>query len=299
MIFMNPKTDFAFKRIFGSEQSKDILISFLNALLYNGEPTIQDLTILNPYQAPRIRGVKETYLDVKAKITGGTTVIIEMQVLNVEGFEKRILYNAAKAYSIQLDRKDAYSLLNPVIALTITDFEMFPDWDRVVSRFILKEKDYLVDYLIYDLELVFVELPKFQKNLDELSTLFDKWTYFLKEARVLEGVPQTMGAVPEIQQAFEIANQANLNREELEDLEHQEIFIHDQRNAILKGFNQGVKQGVQQGVKQGVQQGEKQAKLDIARQLLDLLDEETISQRTGLTLEEVQQLKGEQGDDRE
>jgi predicted transposase/invertase (TIGR01784 family) len=299
MIFMNPKTDFAFKRIFGSEQSKDILISFLNALLYNGEPTIQDLTILNPYQAPRIRGVKETYLDVKAKITGGTTVIIEMQVLNVEGFEKRILYNAAKAYSIQLDRKDAYSLLNPVIALTITDFEMFPDWDRVVSRFILKEKDYLVDYLIYDLELVFVELPKFQKNLEELSTIFDKWTYFLKEARVLEGVPATMGAVPEIQRAFEIANQANLNREELEDLEHQEIFIHDQRNAILKGFNQGVKQGVQQGVQQGLQQGEKQAKLDIARQLLDLLDEDTISQRTGLTLEEVQQLKGEQGDDRE
>jgi predicted transposase/invertase (TIGR01784 family) len=299
MIFINPKTDFAFKRIFGSEQSKDILISFLNALLYNGESTIQDLTILNPYQAPRIRGVKDTYLDVKAKITGDITVIIEMQVLNVEGFEKRILYNAAKAYSIQLDRKDAYSLLNPVIALTITDFEMFPDWDRVVSRFILKEKDYLVDYLIYDLELVFVELPKFQKNLEELSTIFDKWTYFLKEARMLEVVPETMGAVPEIQRAFEIANQANLNREELEDLEHQEIFIHDQRNAILKGFNQGVKQGVQQGVQQGLQQGEKQAKLDIARQLLDLLDEETISQRTGLTLEEVQQLKGEQGNDRE
>lgn len=99
MRFINPKTDFAFKKIFGSEESKDILISFLNALLYDGQPTIEDLLILDPYLAPRIRGIKSTYLDVKAKLNDCTTVIIEMQVLNVEAFEKRILYNAAKAYS--------------------------------------------------------------------------------------------------------------------------------------------------------------------------------------------------------
>ena len=78
MIFINPKTDFAFKKIFGSEQSKDILISFLNAILYKGNPTIEDLEIINPYLAPKIRGIKDTYLDVKAKITGNKTVIIEM-----------------------------------------------------------------------------------------------------------------------------------------------------------------------------------------------------------------------------
>ena len=96
MIFINPKIDFAFKKIFGSEDSKDILISFLNALIYEEKPVIQDLEILNPYLAPKIRGVKDTYLDIKAKIKdvdgSDRTVIIEMQVLNVEGFEKRILY---------------------------------------------------------------------------------------------------------------------------------------------------------------------------------------------------------------
>ncbi len=102
MRFINPKTDIAFKKIFGSEQSKDILISFLNSMLYDSQPVIEDLEILNPYLAPRIRGVKETYLDIKAKITGNKTAIVEMQVLNVAGFEKRILYNAAKSYSIQL-----------------------------------------------------------------------------------------------------------------------------------------------------------------------------------------------------
>lgn len=215
MIFINPKTDFAFKKIFGSEQSKDILISFLNAILYGGQPIIKDLEILNPYLAPRIRGVKDTYLDVKARITGNKTVIIEMQVLNVEGFEKRILYNAAKAYSIvragltdlpvgkQLLQKNPplhpgenSTLLNPVIALTITDFEMFPNHDKVISRFVLKEKDFLVDYLIDDLELLFVELPKFSNKLDELETLTEKWIYFFKSARSLATVPEIMGRVP-------------------------------------------------------------------------------------------------------
>ncbi|MFB2894736.1 Rpn family recombination-promoting nuclease/putative transposase [Aerosakkonemataceae cyanobacterium BLCC-F50] len=272
MRFINPKTDFAFKKIFGSEQSKDILISFLNALLYNGNPTIEDLEILNPYLAPKIRGIKDTYLDVKAKITDDKTVIIEMQVLNVEGFEKRILYNAAKAYSIQLDAGENYNLLNPVIALTITDFEMFSNWDKVISRFALKEQDYLVDYSIYDIELVFVELPKFNKELAQLETLTDKWIYFLKTARSLSTVPEEIGEIPEIQKAFAIANQANLSRDELEDLEKREIYIYDQRNAITKAVNQN--------------------RREIAKRLIDVgLDDQTISQTTGLNLEEVRNLR--------
>lgn len=279
MIFINPKTDFAFKKIFGSEQSKDILISFLNALLYNGNPVIQDLEILNPYLAPKIRGIKDTYLDVKARIMGNKTVIIEMQVLNVEGFEKRILYNAAKAYSIQLDSGEDYTRLNPVIALTITDFEMFPHLDKVISRFILKEKEFLIDYLIDDIELVFVELPKFNKKQEELETLTDKWIYFIKSARTLQSVPETMEVVPEIKKAFEVANQANLTREELEDLQHREIYIHDQRNAVKKAL------------RQGMEQGRRESQVEIAKRLLDVLDEETISQTTGLSIEEIQALK--------
>ena len=277
MRFINPKIYFAFKKIFGSEQNKDILISFLNAILYNGNPTIADLEIINPYLAPRIRGIKDTYLDVKAKITGNKTVIIEMQVLNLEGFEKRILYNAAKAYSIQLQTGEDYTDLDPVIALTITDFEMFPKLDQVISRFRLKETDYLIDYLVYDIELVFVELPKFTKEVDRLETLSDRWIYFLKSANQLQEVPETMETVTEIKKAFQVANQATLSPEELEDLEKRAIYIHDQRNAIKKAVNQAVKQTA----------------INIAQQLLDVLDEKTISQKTGLTVEEIQKLKNE------
>ena len=255
MTFINPKTAFAFGKIFGSENSKDILISFLNALLYDSQPTIQSLKIYPPYSSPRIRGLKETYLDIKAELDDDTTVIIEMQVLNVEAFEKRILYNAAKAYSTQLETGDKYALLNPVIALTITDFEMFEDFTKVTSRFVLKEKDFLIDYPVYDIELVFVELPKFKKTLNELETLTDKWIYFLKTAKDLSVVPETMQSVPEIQKAFTIANRCALTREELTDLENEEIYIQDRRGAISKAVKQGREEGRQVGIKEGRQEG--------------------------------------------
>jgi predicted transposase/invertase (TIGR01784 family) len=287
MRFINPKTDYAFKKIFGSEQSHDILISFLNAILYGGHNTIQQIEILNPYLAPRIRGVKDTYLDVKADLDNDTTVIIEMQVLNVDGFEKRILYNAAKAYSLQLGTGEDYTLLDPVIALTITDFEMFPELNQLISRFILKEKEYLIDYPIYDIELVFVELPKFKKAIEDLETLADKWLYFLKSAKQLQVVPDSMNVVPEIRKAFEIANQANFSQDELDDLEHREMFIHDQRNAIKKAL----RQGLEQGLEQGKMEGRRETKLRIAKQLLDVLDDEAIARTTELSLDEVAQLR--------
>ena len=301
MIFINPKIDFAFKKIFGSEDSKDILISFLNALIYEEKPVIQDLEIINPYVAPKIRGVKNTYLDIKAKITDAETgeqrtVIIEMQVLNVEGFEKRILYNAAKSYSTQLLSGQGYNLLNPVIALTITDFVMFTELSNVVSRFILKEKDFLIDYPIYDIELIFVELPKFKKQLVELETIVDKWLYFLSNARSLPQVPAIMEEIPEIKKAFYIANQANLTPDELEDQEKEEIYIQDQRGVVSKalkqGLEQGLEQGREQGLEQGLLQGAKREKVAIARKmLLNLMDDRTICEVTGLSASDLESLK--------
>jgi len=247
MRFISPKTDFAFKKIFGSTDSKDILISFLNAILYRGEPTIKDLEIINPYSASRVTGLKDTYLDVKAKITGDKTVIIEMQVLNVAAFDKRVLYNAAKTYATQLKSGEGYWKLKPVIALTITDFVMFENTDRVISHFVFKENEDLFDYPNHELELFFVELPKFHKELDDLETLTEKWIYFMKNTNQLEAVPETMEIVPEIGKALRIANQANLTPEELEDLEKREMFLEDQQGAIIKGRQEGKQEGIKEG----------------------------------------------------
>ncbi len=197
------------------------------------------------------------------------------------GFEKRVLYNATKAFSIQLGVGEDYTLLNPVIALTITDFEMFPGSDRIISRYRLKQKDDLTDYSD-DIELIFVELPKFKKELNDVESLVDKWLYFLKSANQLTSVPPKMGEIPAIQHAFTVAQQSKLSRKELEILEKRQMFLHDNRNGILKAR--------QEGMKEGEQVGEKRKALEIARQLLDVLDVETISQKTGLSVVEIQQL---------
>ena len=273
MTFINPKTDYAFKKIFGSSESKDILISFLNAMIYDGNPTIADLEIINPNLPPRVEGLKDTYLDVKAKLADGTLVIIEMQVLNVESFGKRVLYNAAKTYAFQLQKGEGYRMLKPVIALTLTDFEMFPNSEQLISRFIYKEASTNLIYTDNNIELVFVELPKFTKEVDQLETLADKWIYFMKYARTITDVPPVMDSVPEIHQAFGIANQVNLTPDELADLERREMFIYDQQGAILQAV-----------------QAEK---LAIARQLLDRLDDATISQTTGLSIEDVRKLRSQ------
>jgi predicted transposase/invertase (TIGR01784 family) len=279
MIFINPKTDYAFKKIFGSSESKDILISFLNAMIYEGNSIIEDLEIINPNLPPRVQGLKDTYLDVKAKLKNGTIVIIEMQVLNVQSFSKRVLYNAAKTYAFQLQAGEGYRMLKPVIALTITDFEMFHGSDRLISRFVYKEESTNLEYPDNEIELVFVELPKFTKELSELETLTEKWIYFIKYARTLTTVPETIDSIPEIHRAFEIANEANLTREELEDIEQREMFIYDQQGAILKA------------AEEGREEGRREEKLAIARQLLDRLDDQTISQITGLSFEEVRNLR--------
>ena len=286
-MFINPKTDYAFKKIFGSSESKDILISFLNALIYDGNSTIEDLEIINPNLPPKVLGLKDSYLDVKAKLSDGTLVIIEMQVLNVESFGKRVLYNAAKTYACQLQATEGYRMLKPVIALTITDFQMLAETKKLISRFVYKE---IEDNLICpeaEIELVFVELPKFTKQEHELETLADKWIYFMKNARSLTSVPEIMDSIPEIHKAFDIANQVNLSREEADDLDRREQFIHDQQGAIIKASREGREEGIEQGIEQGM----RSKTIAIAQNLLSQLDNVTIAQVTGLSVEEVQNLR--------
>ena len=232
MRFLNPKTDYAFKKIFGSEASRDILISFLNAILdLSGEEVIVDVAILDPRLAPKIDGMKDTYLDVRVRDQRGRSYIVEMQVLNVEGFEKRILYNACKAYVNQLGKGDPYHILTEVVAVTITDFTMFPDLARVVSRFRLRaDENPLICHS--DLELVFAELPKFTCAEGQLATTLDRWLYFLKTARDLTAIPQSLAVEPAIVHAFEIANRAGWTEEELDELEKREMWIGEQRHIL-------------------------------------------------------------------
>jgi len=277
MRFLDVKTDYAFKKVFGSAESKPILISFLNALIGFPEGReVTDLTIVDPYQIPMLQGMKDTYVDVKATLADGGEVIVEMQVLNVKGFEQRILYNAAKSYSRQLSEGEDYTLLNPVIALTLTDFTLF-EADALCSRFLLLEKERFIQYRD-DIELIFFELPKFTKDEAQLVTIQDKWLYFVKNAGRLNLVPKALDEAP-IREAFAIANTAALSREELEQQDRRHDFIRLQRGAQAKAFEDGQAAG------------EAKVILAVARNLLPMLDDEAITAATGLSLETVERLR--------
>jgi len=274
MAFLDPKTDFAFKKIFGSSQSKEILREFLNAILHQGEEVIVDLEILDPYQSPPLLGMKETFLDVRAKLQTEELVLIEMQVLNPLDFNKRVLYNTAKAYSTQLQRGQGYTALRPVIAVTIADFILFPERSDVISHYKLLSTQ---DYLPYgdDIELVFVELPKFQKSLESLEDLADRWIFFLQKTATLDQAPPLLCQSPGLELALQIAERANLSEMEYELLERQELALQDNRNIVLKAAQEGVLAG----------------KREVARSLLGVLPLEVISEKTGLSVAELEVLQ--------
>ena len=254
MKFADPKSDIAFKKIFANENKKEILISFLNAVLdLKGEQIIADVKILNPYQAPRIEGLKETMLDVRAKDKAGITFIVEMQVEKEPCFDKRVLYYASKAYVNQIEKAAHYPKLNQVIFIGILDFKIFAG-QNYLSRHLIVDKA-TQKQEIKDLEFNFIELPKFDKSEEKLETVIEKWIYFLKNAENLKVIPANTN-VPEIEEAYSRADQFQWTKEELEVYDYwsmrdgQELSRLDA--AIAEGKTEGLKEALTRLIASGM-----------------------------------------------
>ena len=167
----------------------------------------------------------------------------------------------SKAYVNQLKISDNYLRLRPANllrrrcanAVTIVDFVLFQDKkaEDVISKFVFQEQDKKFEYPDAELQLFFVELPKFKKDLAELSSLIDKWIYFLKEAAQLEEIPATLGEVSEIELALNIANQAGMTEEELDLVDRRGMMLQDEKGRIDYAAEEGERQGMQKGVQKG------------------------------------------------
>ena len=242
MRFIDPRTDFAFTRIFGNDQAHDVLIHFLNSLLYlKGEHAVVKVKILNPYLAPRVAYQKHSFLDVRCIDQRGINFIVEMQVQYVQSFEKRIIYNASKAYVNQLGRGAGYPQLNQVIAINILDFILFDDLQEYHTKHLIKE-DISNNSYLDDIQYHFIELPKFIKQEDALDDMADKWIYFIKEAGNLEHIPESLEIEP-YKHAFEIANVAGMSREELDSFEAASIILQDEKGAVEAAWDKGKIEG--------------------------------------------------------
>ncbi len=311
--FLDPKNDFAFKRIFGVERNKDILIHFINDILgFSGEKAIQTVSFLKTSQDPEVAYKKQSILDVLCADELGRQYIIEMQVAKTPGFEKRAQYYAAKAYGNQLNQGEDYHNLKEIIFIAITNFIMFPDKPDYKSDHVILDKKHLTHDL-KDFSFTFIELPKFNKTIDELSTIVEKWTYFFKHAEGTheKELTRIAGADAVIERAYEELNRFSWSRQELftyeqetkheldnrlaRELERTEAITAARDAGHAEGFAvgeaKGIEQGIQKGIEKSIEKGIQLEKEAIARNLLrEGLKPSIIATLTGLSAEAVEKL---------
>ena len=286
MKFADPKNDLAFKKIFGDENHKNILISFLNSILdFKDGKTIVDVELTNPYQVPKIPELKETILDIKATNKNGDIFIVEMQKKDLGDFTKRSLYYTSKAYVAQLPKGQNYTILKKVYFIGILNFNIFDNTNYISRHLIINQETETQD--LKDFEFSFIELPKFNKELKQLNSLLDKWIYFLKNAADLIIVPKEYQNIIEFKDAFEIVKQTTWNTKELEVYEYISLKEFDELHALQTAE----KKGMEKGMERGMEKGAMQEKIEIAKNLLDILDVETISLKTGLSIQQIETLK--------
>ncbi|MFC2141025.1 Rpn family recombination-promoting nuclease/putative transposase [Acidobacteriota bacterium] len=283
--FVDPKNDVAFRKIFGDENKKDILISFLNNILdFAGtNKEIIEITIQNPYQVPKLKELKETILDIKAVDKRNIHYIIEMQMFHTTAFEKKVLYYVSKAYYQQLNRAEDYPKLNQVIFLGFLNFRLFNENPDYTTRHLILDEKTNENHF-QDFELNFVELPKFTKTLEELKDIKDKWIYFVKNASDMTMIPKELEEPKELREAFDTANQMSWSKEELDAYDARGIYIQNERGRIEYALEEGEKIGYDKG------------KDEKARQMAKTMKKEgepveKISRYTGLSKEEIEKLE--------
>lgn len=293
--FLDPKNDVAFKKIFGTEKNKDILIHFLNDMLvFKEKNPIQEVTFLKTIQDPDIAAKKTSIVDILCKDGEGNSYIVEMQVAKTKGFEKRAQY-ASKAYSGQINQGRDYSTLKEVIFLAIADFVMFPDKVHYKSDHIILDKETHENDL-KDFSFTFLELEKFTKTKEEISTLIEKWAYFFKHAdeTTEADLKEIIGQDFIIQKAYEELNRFYWNEDELSAYEAVIKKESDYIASMGQKYDEGFSKGKDQGKNEGILEGQRKEKLLLASRMLETGSEnDFVVKITGLNPEEITRLKEE------
>jgi predicted transposase/invertase (TIGR01784 family) len=274
MQFVDVTTDIAFKKVFGSEQHKDILIGFLNAVLdLQGDRSIREVTLKNPWQAPDIPILKETILDIKAVDNRGVSFIVEMQVEKKYSFQKRAQYYTAKAYTGQIDKGEDYPKLGQVIFIGILDFSCFDGNDYLTRHLILNQSTQKQE--LKDLEFNFIELPKFDRTEEQLDGIIEKWVYFIKNAGSLTMIPKSAALIPELNNAYTQAAVFSWNKDELDAYEYWRMEATSDRYKMIEEFDKGKFEG----------------KVEIVRKLKQKgMAVEDVMDITGLSREEIERV---------
>ncbi|WP_130721386.1 Rpn family recombination-promoting nuclease/putative transposase [Cardinium endosymbiont of Bemisia tabaci] len=291
---ITPKVDLAFKKIFGVEENKDLLIALINATV-SKEDQVVDVTLLNPYNPKNFRTDKLSILDIKAISEKGKRFNIEIQITDEADYDKRALYYWAKLYTDQLKVSQDYSTLNKAIGIHILNFVSITDNQKYHNVFRITEQESGLPYF-RDLELHTVELTKFSKDPDEdlnsllkkIKTSLDIWTAFLTRHDLLnkDNLPEPL-AIDTLKKALHVLDTLNLTDEERMAYEDHLKWLRIESNTVEKYR----KEAEQKGRQEGRQEGEKEKAISIARaMLLKGYSTQEITILTGLSNSDIQSI---------
>ena len=273
---LSPKVDFVFKKIFGSEENKSVLISFLNATL-KPKKEIVSVDLKNTDIEKEYLKDKFSRLDVKATTSNKEIINIEIQLSDQYNMTQRTLYYWSKMYEEQMEQSDNYRKLSRTVCINILNYN-YLDNDRFHNVYRLKEietNEELTDIC----EIHFIEIPKLRHlDLKDEKDMLEVWVEFLRdpESEVIRSIETTN---QDLKKAKDKLYKLSQSKEDRELYFLREKSIRDEISALSKAKEEGM------------QKGAKNKELEIAKNLLDVLDDNTISLKTGLSLEEVKILR--------
>ena len=281
--YINPYTDFGFKKLFGTELNKELLISFLNALL-QGEQTVKDVTYLNTEHLGTQEIDRRAVFDVYCEGENGEKFLVEMQRGEQQFFKDRSLFYTTFPIREQASKGKGWDYeLKSVYTVGILNFTFDNSSDEYYHHEV-KLVDIRTKEVFYDkLTLIYLEMPKFNKEEKELETMFDKWMFVLRNLGNLMERPVALQERV-FSRLFEAAEIARFNRKELVEYEDSLKVYRDWYSVMKTTLNKGREEGRAEG--------RIEEKIAIARQMkANSLPAEVIAQCTGLSLEEINELR--------
>ena len=278
---LNPKIDFVFKKIFGSEEHPEILISFLNAVLKPKKPIVS-VEIKNSDLEKEYIEDKFSRLDVKALTSNKEIINIEIQLKNEYNMIQRSLYYWSKLYEEQLSEGDRYDKLSRTVCINILDFKYLKN-ERFHNGYRLKEIE--TNEELTDLqEIHFIEIPKLKRfeSTEEIVDLLEGWVEFLRDPES-EVIRKLEMSNKEIREAKDELYRLSRNSKERELYYLREKSLRDEISALANAKEKGLKEGLKQGLFEG--------KLESARSFLDILDDDTIATKLNIDVDIIKKLR--------
>ncbi len=307
--YLNPFTDYGFKKLFGEPVNKNLLLDFLNELLREEQGEITDLTYLKNEHLGSSEVDRKAIFDLYCENERGEKFIVELQKTKQNFFKDRSLYYATFPIQEQAERGDWNYQLKAVYTVAILDFVFDQDKHEPEKyRYDVKLTDTDTQRVFYDkLTFIYLEMPKFNKTAEQLASRFEKWLYLLRNLNRLERIPEQLREKV-FEQAFETAEIARFNPAQRLDYEDSLKYYRDLKNSLDTAFDDGREEGLAKGEEIGLakglqlsQQKAEEARLaermNIARSLLDVIaDNETLAAKTGLSVAQIQALRDEAGE---